>query len=127
MQAINKNTDLLIRYLKHIRQTQIEISKKTGVTQSTVSNLFSGKKKFNVDIAQRFENAYGISSEWLLYGTGNMMVNGETPDIPYEVRTLSIDEIEERQRLLDIIAEQQKTITRLSKLLQNGHECSTKK
>lgn len=96
-----------------MRQTQVVISEKVGITQSSVSDIFSGKKAINERIAGLFEKAYGIRQEWILYGRGSMLTNGTTP-------RFEPTENEEIKRLHRIIEKQQETISKLTELLNDS-------
>lgn len=102
--------DIISRYLKKLRQTQVMVSEKVGITQSAVSEILSGKKSINSRIADLFEKAYGIRHEWIMYGSGSMLTNGTTPK-------LELKESEEISRLHRIIESQQATIEKLTELL----------
>lgn len=117
---MTNRVDALGAYLKSMRQTQMMISEKVGITQSSVSDIFSGKKEVNERIADLFESAYCIRHEWLLFGKGPMLTDGTTPK-------MELKESDEIKRLHRIIESQQATISKLTELLQKCHECSTEK
>lgn len=61
--------------LKLLNLTQTEFASELGLTQSTISGIISGKSQLTKITAFLIEKTYGISSEWLLYGTGEMRVS----------------------------------------------------
>lgn len=53
--------------------TQQQVADKIGKSRSMVANQLSSKKRFSKQMAALFANAYGYSSQYLLYGEGSMM------------------------------------------------------
>lgn len=44
-----------------------------GIDPSNFSKIVNGKKELPMSVARRIEKTYGISSHWLIKGTGDMM------------------------------------------------------
>lgn len=57
--------------------TQAKVAGVIGVTQPTVASLLSGKRKFGSVSAKAWSEAFGLSAEWLMYGTGSMLNSPE--------------------------------------------------
>lgn len=53
---------------------QIQFANGLGMTQANVSRMLNGKTQLTKIVAFLIEKTYGISSEWLLYGTGEMYI-----------------------------------------------------
>ena len=58
--------------------TQRDIQDKAGITQSTVSNIESGKTQPELETIRKIAEAYKVNPVWLETGEGEMM------DIPYD-------------------------------------------
>lgn len=50
----------IIEFIKSKKITQTELKKKTGLSQSFLSNLFNGNKKVNIEHIALLQNALGI-------------------------------------------------------------------
>lgn len=66
--------DSLKRYFRDKALTQIDISKKLGVSKQYVNSLLSGSRPFGKKQAKKWEDAFGISCAWLLTGGGEMLI-----------------------------------------------------
>lgn len=56
--------------------TQEEIAAQLGVSQSYVNALLNDKKAFGKKQAQKWNELFGLSVNWLLTGEGNITNNG---------------------------------------------------
>lgn len=56
--------------------TQEEIAAQLGVSQSYVNALLNDKKAFGKKQAQKWNELFGLSVNWLLAGEGNITNNG---------------------------------------------------
>ena len=61
---------------KRRRITHKIAADKIGTSKQTISNQLSGKKRFSVNMAHKFSDAFGYSLSWLLYGEGEMFIEG---------------------------------------------------
>ena len=65
---------------KGIIKTQTEVAAQMGASRPNVSSALKGDTKVLTDsFIQRFARTFGLSEEWLLYGTGTML--NTTPTI----------------------------------------------
>ncbi len=79
---------------------------KCGIAQNTLSRQLSGAREVSLTtISAVLENNPEISAEWLLRGTGEMLLTSEQPTDSSESDRLS--------KLIDTIAFQQDTINNL--------------
>lgn len=62
--------------LKSRRITQKQAADLIGTTKQTIANQLSGKKRFSVNMAQKFNEKLGYSIEFLLYGQGPLYASG---------------------------------------------------
>lgn len=108
---------ILNQYFKYQKLNQQRIATDIGVTQSTISNILSGKKEISALIAKKLEQCYGIRAEWLLYGNGEMLTSGEF-EIPVEIKRSSIQNANDLSQALDIIKDQQTEIARLTRIIE---------
>ena len=61
-------------------KSERDFAMKIGVNQVTLNNYTANKRKLSLEIIEAILNAFPeISAEWLLRGTGSMMLN-ETSD-----------------------------------------------
>ena len=76
MEIINRIKIMISEMAKSERDFSIKI----GVNQKTLNYYMLGKRKLSLEIIEAILNAFPeISAEWLLRGTGSMMLN-ETSD-----------------------------------------------
>lgn len=55
-------------------------SNKIGMEQTTVNNQLLGKRGISIDLVLSTLNSFPeVSAEWLLRGTGNMLINEKQP------------------------------------------------
>lgn len=64
---------MLRNYFQQQGMTFKSAAEKLGVHPSQVGNLVSGRNKFGTKVAKTWEEHFGISAEWLMYGRGEMM------------------------------------------------------
>lgn len=60
-----------IREIFHLNQR--ELGEKIGVTSQLISQMESGKTPISTMTARAMEAELGVSANWLLYGTGEMV------------------------------------------------------
>lgn len=66
--------------ISEMAKSERDFSIKIGVNQKTLNYYMLGKRKLSLEIIEAILNAFPeISAEWLLRGTGSMMLN-ETSD-----------------------------------------------
>ncbi|ULQ60473.1 helix-turn-helix domain-containing protein [Brucepastera parasyntrophica] len=69
---------------QHIKQ--IELAEKLGISANYVNLLVNGKKtRISDTLAQLIEERYGYSSQWLLTGTGEKLVDTGISDNKIEI------------------------------------------
>ncbi len=73
---MEEKSDKLKSFFKEKGLTQEQIAAKLGVSQAYINALLAGNKAFGKRQAQRFEELFGISQNWLLTGKGEMVING---------------------------------------------------
>lgn len=66
----------LSAFFKEKGITQEEIAAQLGVSQSYVNALLNDKKAFGKKQAQKWNELFGLSVNWLLTGEGNITNNG---------------------------------------------------
>ena len=64
-----------IREIFHLNQR--ELGEKIGATSQLISRMESGKTPVSSVTARTMEAELGVSASWLLYGTGEMIMEGE--------------------------------------------------
>lgn len=81
-----KNVSLPLKaYLKEKKITQKEIAEKLGTSQPYVAQLLN-KAIFSRQMAEKWQELFGINAAWLLTGEGSMLV-----DSPVHHNSYSID------------------------------------
>lgn len=91
--------DRMNELFKELNLTQVSLSKKTGVSQSSLSEYLLGKKEPTISVVMKIAEALDISLDWLLLGKGEMFQdNAAKPkrqihpeDIPKENIKLWLD------------------------------------
>ncbi|WP_175403120.1 helix-turn-helix domain-containing protein [Providencia heimbachae] len=66
--------------LAHFGMTQGRLAACTGVSQSTISSLVTGKVEPDIERADNIANALDIRFRWLMFGDGGMyknLINGD--------------------------------------------------
>jgi len=65
--------------LKRMKLTQKELSEKTGIPQSYLSQILNGEKPFSVDHIIKFCKTCNVNLNWLLIGSqGNMFLDSDS-------------------------------------------------
>ncbi|CDN41694.1 helix-turn-helix domain-containing protein [Paenibacillus sp. P22] len=59
---------------KNKRLTQVEVSKKTGINNKTLSHYEQGKSKPDLDILKKLCDLYEVTTDWVLGNTNNPSV-----------------------------------------------------
>lgn len=79
--------------------TSADFARKLNVKSGTVSMLETGTSKPGAEILIKISDTFGVPTDWLLKGEGEMFKNGVTPEIPItpikvkEVKTVASNEI----------------------------------
>ena len=73
---MEKIGEKLSAFFKEKGITQVEIAAQLGVSQSYVNALLNDKKAFGKKQAQKWNELFGLSVNWLLTGEGNITNNG---------------------------------------------------
>lgn len=73
---MEKIGEKLSAFFKEKGITQDEIAARLGVSQSYVNALLNDKKAFGKKQAQKWNELFGLSVNWLLTGDGNITNNG---------------------------------------------------
>lgn len=100
-------------YFAEKRLTQQQIADIVGSSQPVVAGLLNGTRNFARKSANKWQDAFGLSAAWLMYGTGNMMAYEEQQQ-PYisihDSKVAGHDIKETNADLLQIVKSQQETI-----------------
>ncbi len=75
---MKKIGDALKAFFKSQGITQKQLSQELNVSQPYINALLSGEKEFGKKQAQIFGDKFGLSPNWLLTGTGNMLLENTT-------------------------------------------------
>jgi len=77
---INSRLQEVFIYLKtkRIVTSEGELATILGVSKNTIINYKKGSSPIPAHIIQYFGINYGVSMEWLIKGTGNMIIGEET-------------------------------------------------
>lgn len=71
-------SDRLVELINNKHVSAYEVSKKTGISEPTMSRILSGKtKKPNLDTLELLAKYFNVSSSWLLTGEGEMLISLE--------------------------------------------------
>lgn len=70
--------------LKTLKLKQNEFSESIGTTQATLSRQLKGIHKIDKQVALAIQAVHGISSDWLLYGKGEMFISNKPDNFKYE-------------------------------------------
>jgi len=89
--------------IKALNLTQVEFAKGMGTSQSTIASVTSGKNSLSKILAFLIEKTYGISSDWLLYGTGEMYVAQSEEEIAVQEQNSLLRRIEKNPEIREIL------------------------
>ncbi len=92
--------------LKAHRITHKMAAEKIGKSKQTVTNQLSGKRRFSIAMAGLYSEAFGYSTEFLLFGKGELRPQTEATDQDQKAPAELFDEskkIEAARTLLDIL------------------------
>ena len=74
--------DRIIEFLKAENKTSAQFAEDIGVQPSGISHILSGRNKPSLDfILKMLEKYKFLSTEWLLFGKGNMYRDQVIPDL----------------------------------------------
>ena len=94
----NKSTikDRLLLFIKHLGISKNEFAEKTGFGQGALSKIVSGKEGFGVNkLVNIFTTYPQLNKDWLLFGTGEMLIKTEAEKKAEERREKISDAFEE--------------------------------
>ena len=88
--------DRLNELFKELNLSQVSLSKKTGIAQSSLSEYLLGKKEPTISIVTKIAIALGISLDWLLLGEGKKFRDGNiNPDRQIPIEDIPKEQIKE--------------------------------
>jgi len=87
----------IVEFLKKENKTSAQFAEEIGVQPSGISHILSGRNKPSLDFVIKMLEKYNyISSDWLIFGKGNMYKEVHQPDL------FSYTETEKPEREQDI-------------------------
>jgi transcriptional regulator with XRE-family HTH domain len=89
--------------LSHFGLTQSQAGELLGFRHSIISNWLAGKNEMPQSTAMAFQAALGVRWEWLLHGTGKMLLDDMGKLSPEEVRLLTVfrhSDLEAREEII---------------------------
>lgn len=115
----------IFQILDYYGDTRYKFSKKSGISESSILNIYKGNNKPSYDFIEKVLSIYEVvNARWLLTGEGEMLHTNEpvkdslTSDLP----TGPCQQCEQRER---VIASQAKTIAlledKIESLEKGGH------
>ncbi|WCL51462.1 helix-turn-helix domain-containing protein [Leptospira sp. GIMC2001] len=93
----------LKKIIKDLQLTQKEFADRMGVKQSTISMYISGERKISKPIAFLIEKTYGISSDWLLNGTGKMFIDLGEEEKKIQEENALLRQIDKKPEIKEIV------------------------
>lgn len=104
-----KTIERIKMMISEMAKSERDFAMKIGVNQVTLNNYTANKRKLSLEIIEAILNAFPeISAEWLLRGTGSMMLN-ETSD---SIKANDFDEawykkvIDDQQYKVDVLKQE---------------------
>jgi transcriptional regulator with XRE-family HTH domain len=80
----------LIKFRESLKLNQKQFAEAINFNQSYVSEIERGKKDITIKLVSKLFEQYQVSTHWLLYGYGNMIIaNENTSHVPNDVRKMS--------------------------------------
>lgn len=73
--------------------TSAMFAQKLNVKAGTVSMLETGTSKPGAEILIKISDTFGVPTDWLLKGEGEMFKNGKTPEIATPIKVKEVKEI----------------------------------
>lgn len=68
------------------RMTYADVAEKIGTSAQVINNQMQGKKQFSKNLVQKLADKFGYSTDFLLFGSGNLYAEGhgfvDTSEIP---------------------------------------------
>lgn len=125
---MEKIGEKLSAFFKEKGITQEEIAAQLGVSQSYVNALLNDKKAFGKKQAQKWNELFGLSVNWLLTGEGNITNNGivqnnqsgdNTQGHSVTVNKTEKDYLEIIKRQSEQLSKSQEQIDRLLSIIEN--------
>lgn len=110
-------------YIKHLQLTERSFALKCGIPQNTLNNYINGLRKPSYDFVEKvFLANPDLSSEWLIRGTGEMLLSQmDNTDKQAERLNKLIDTITTLQDTINAKSEQIALLTERIKQLENQH------
>lgn len=95
---------------------------KCGLRQNTLSNQLNGMRELSLSTVVAIINAYPeVSSEWLMRGSGQMILQKEDNSVEMERVNKLVDTITTLQDTINAKSDQIATLTERIKQLENQH------
>lgn len=74
--------DRILEFLRKENKTSAQFAEEIGVQPSGISHILSGRNKPSLDFVVKMLEKYNyISSDWLIFGKGNMYKETKQPDL----------------------------------------------
>ena len=74
-----------IRIREHHHYNKTQFAEFLGTNPQGISDIETGRKKINIEIAQILHEKLQVNLNWLISGTGNMKIHLFTNDIKYRL------------------------------------------
>ena len=82
----------ILQFLKSENKSSAQFAEEVGVQPSSISHILSGRNKPSLDFVTRMLEKYKfLSTEWLLFGKGNMYNQPEMQKLFDDSRDLALD------------------------------------
>lgn len=79
---LDKIKNRILEFLRSENKTSAQFAQEIGVQPSGISHIISGRNKPSLEFIIKMLNRYPtLSTDWLLFGTGNMFRDGASIDL----------------------------------------------
>lgn len=108
----------IFQVLDYYGDTRYKFSKKSGISESSILNIYKAKNKPGYDFIEKLLLVYeAINARWLITGNGNMFLDASQPkSFENQVSDSQCRECEQRERT---IVSQEKTIKLLEEKIDS--------
>ncbi len=84
MKKMMTSADRLVLFIRNLGKKQKNIADDLKININTVGYYCSGKSKLPVYVAKAMQAEYGLSANWLLHGSGEMMLPADKAVVPIQ-------------------------------------------
>ena len=117
---MERKIDRIDKYMAFRQLNDNIVTKECGLSVGTLTKARNGTGDLSRNSIEKILEIYAeLSKKWVLFGEGNMIVEDETSNNFQREVTVPMEILEQFSKFTETIMSQQRTIERLTKLLND--------